>query len=499
MIVPIHILLCEADDDDALRIVARLLRDGVAATHERVEDAESVAAALRQRPPDIVFSDYRMPSLTAHDVLRLLHDTAPDIPFILVSGQVGDERAAALMRAGARDFVSKNRLSRLAPVVRRELHEAECRHQRRQAQAALRESEQRLRLYAENAPDIIFRLRLAPRTRVEHVSPAAAAILGYAPEDLSGDPRRLLGLVHPADRDRLERSWRSPRGEPLLLRWRGPDGATVWTEQRATGIRDDDGRLLAVEGVLRDVTAQVRAQRERERLERRLRQAERLESLGRLAGGLAHDVNNLLGVILGNAELALDALPEDAPGRAGVERIQQAAERGEALARRLLTSGDAHPPGAAGAGPAPETDLNAVVEETIDLLRPTLAGDVEVVTRLAEGLPAVGIDRTGLEHVLINVLVNALAAMPDGGRLTVETARGDGGARLTVSDTGHGMPAEVAERAFDPFFTTRERGTGLGLCTARGTVEGAGGRATLDSRPGSGTTVHIRLPAAEAR
>ncbi|MGW7483505.1 ATP-binding protein [Nonomuraea muscovyensis] len=488
MIVPIHILLCEADDDDALRIVARLLRDGVEATHERVEDAEAAAAALRRRPPDIVFSDYRMPALTAHDVVRLLHEAALDIPFILVSGQIGDERAAALMRAGARDFVRKDRLSRLAPVVRRELHEAECRHQREQAQAALRESEQRLRLYAANAPDVIFRCRMSPRAWVEYVSPATAAILGHPPEELRGDPGNLLGLVHPADRDRLERSWRSPGGEPLLVRWLGPDGTTVWTVQRVTGIRDDGGRLLAVEGILRDVTAQVHVRRERDRLERRLREAERLESLGRLAGGLAHDVNNLLGVIAGNAELALDTLPEDTPGRAGVERIQQAAERGGALARRLLAPAAADPPGSA--------DPNAVVEGTAELLRPTLAGGVELVTRLAPGLPAVAIGRAGLEQVLINVLVNALAAMPGGGRLTVETGRGDGEVRLTVSDTGHGMPAEVAERAFEPFFTTREHGTGLGLCTARGAVERAGGRATLTSRPGSGTTVHIHLPEA---
>ncbi|MFG3441165.1 ATP-binding protein [Nonomuraea sp. NPDC047897] len=491
MVVPIHILLCEADDDDALRIVVRLLRDGVEATHERVEDAESAAAALRRRPPDIVFSDYRMPSLTAHDVLRLLHEAAADIPFILVCGQIGEERAATLMRAGARDFVRKDRLSRLAPVVRRELHEAECRHQRRQAQDALRESEQRLRLYAENAPDIIFRFRPSPQARVEYVSPATAAILGRSPEELSGDPRHLLALVHPADRDSLERSWRSPGGEPLPVRWLGPHG-TVFTEQRTTGIRDDDGRLLAVEGILRDVTARVQTQRERDHFERRLRQVERLEPLGRLAGSLAHDVNNLLGVILGNAELALDTLPEDAPGRAGVERIRQAAERGETMARRLLAPAGAGPPRPADRN----ADLNTVVEETAGLLRPTLADGVELVTRLAPGLPAVGIDRADLEHVLINVMVNALAAMPDGGRLTVETAHGDGEARLTVSDTGHGMPAEVAERAFEPFFTTREHGTGLGLCTARGTVEEAGGRATLTSRPGRGTTVRLHLPEA---
>ncbi|GAA2289974.1 hypothetical protein GCM10010149_41050 [Nonomuraea roseoviolacea subsp. roseoviolacea] len=218
-----------------------------------------------------------------------------------------------------------------------------------------------------------------------------------------------------------------------------------------------------------------------------------LREAGLDVGGFAHDLGNLLGVILGHAELALDALPEDAPGRADVERIRRAAERGEALARRFLAPRRQARPARRG-----RTDLNAVVEETAGLVSPALGGDVELDTRLSPGLPDVGIDRAALENALLNVLVNALAAMPDGGRLTIETApaESDERVRLTVHDTGHGMPAEVAEHAFEPFFTTRERGTGLGLFSARGAVEEAGGRTTLASRPGRGTSVHMHLPRA---
>ncbi|WP_113700857.1 hybrid sensor histidine kinase/response regulator [Nonomuraea lactucae] len=492
MIVPIHLLLCEDDDNDALMIVARLRRDGLDVTHERVEDREAAVDALRRRPPDVVISDYRMPYLTAEVALRLVRDAALDIPFILVSGQIGDERAASLMRAGARDFVPKDRLTRLAPVVRRELREAECRHERRRAQAALRESEQRFRLFADNAPDIIFRCRPTPRAEIEYLSPAAAVLLGCDPGELSGDPGHVLSLVHPADRARLERSWASPGGETLVVRWRRPDGTLVWTEQWAVGIHDDDGRLLAVEGILRDVTAEVNERRERERLERQLRQADWLRSLGTLAGGVAHDFNNLLAVIRGHAELALDTLPEDVPGRVDLERIHQAAERGGALTRRLLTSGRMEQP-------QPRAlDLNAVIEETARLLCPMFGDGIELVTLLEPALPPVRIDRGRLEHVLLNVLINACAAMPDGGRITIESVRAATGVRFSVSDTGCGMPPEVAERAFEPFFTTKERGqgTGLGLSIAHGTVEDAGGRATLTSEPGSGTTVRIDLPAA---
>ncbi|GAA2856222.1 hypothetical protein GCM10010517_14510 [Streptosporangium fragile] len=500
---PIRFLLCEDDDDDAVLIVARLRRDGLNVAYERVETAEAAAEALRLRPPDVVISDYSMPAFTAEEALRLLHDTALDIPFILVSGQIGDERAAALMRVGAHDFVRKDHLTRLTPVVQRELREAEVRHQRRQAQAALSESEQRFRLFAENAPDIIFRYRLFPRAEVEYFSPAAAVILGCRPDELTGDPGRVLSMVDPDDRRGLEESWRSPSSEPLVVRWHRPDGAVVWTEQRAVGIRDGQGRLLAVQGILRDVTAQVGARRERERLEQQLRQAERLESLGQLAGGVAHDFNNLLAVILGHTELALDTLPEGTPGRTDLECIQQAAERGGALVRQLLIFSRLEPS-------QPEVlDLNAVIEETGQLLRPTLGEDIEFVTLLDTGLPSVRIDRSKLEQILLNVLVNSRAAMPHGGRLTIATASvevpdadadADAGprVRLSISDTGCGMPPEVAERAFEPFFTTKEQGqgTGLGLSTAYGTVKDTGGRISLTSEPGSGTTVRIDLPTA---
>ncbi|MFF5206186.1 response regulator [Streptosporangium sp. NPDC000396] len=501
MTAPIHLLLCEDNDDDAVLIVTRLRRDGLDVTYERVETAEAAATALRLHPPDVVISDYRMPAFTAEDALRLLHDTGLDIPFILVSGQIGDERAAALMRVGAHDFVRKDHLTRLTPVVQRELREAEGRHQRRQAQAALRESEQRFRLFAENAPDIIFRYRVVPQAEVEYFSPATAVILGYHPRELGGDPSRVFSVVDPDDRHRLEESWRSPSREPLVVRWRRPDGTVIWTEQRAVGIYDEQGGLLAVEGILRDVTAQMNGQQERERLEQQLRQVERLESLGQLAGGVAHDFNNLLAVILGHTEMALDTLPEDAPGRADLESIQQAAERAGALTRQLLIFSRLEPS-------QPQVlDLNAVVEETEQLLRPTLGEDIEFVILLDPALPSVRIDRSKLEQILLNVLINSRTAMPQGGRLTIETTRvnipgtgagSDLSVRLSISDTGCGMPPEVAKRAFEPFFTTKERGqgTGLGLSTVYGTVKDAGGRTTLASQPGSGTTIRIDLPAA---
>jgi two-component system cell cycle sensor histidine kinase/response regulator CckA len=502
----IHVLLVEDSDDDAVLIANRLRRGGLDITCERVETAEAAAAALRARPPDVVISDHNLPSFSADAALRLLRDSGLDVPFILVSGEIGEESAAALMRAGAHDFVLKDRLTRLAPAVQRELREAADRRQHRQAETALRASEERFRLLAEHAQDIIFRYRLLPRPTLEYISPAVVAITGYRPEDLYQDPGLVFSLVEPDDQPRFQASWQSPNPEPLVVRWRGTDGSPVWTEQRAVGIRDGNG-LLAVEGILRDITEQTLAEQEQRRLERQLRQAERLESLGQLAGGVAHDFNNLLAVISGYADLVSATLPADHPSRSDLEGIGNATRRGADLTRQLLIFSRLEPS-------QPETlDLNAIVTDTEQLLRRTIGEDIDFVTLLEPDLRPVTIDRTKLEQVILNLVVNARAAMPDGGRLTISTANteappgpssaattpSDRQVRLTVADTGTGMDAKVAERVFEPFFTTKGpgKGTGLGLATVYGAVKEAGGDIRLSSEIGKGTTFDIRLPASQ--
>ncbi len=494
-------LVVDDNPDDATLILRQLSRAGLVVTSTRADTAPGVEAALAERIPDVVISDYNMPGFRAEDALEQVRARDADIPFILVSGQVGEEKAAALMRAGVRDFVLKDRLTRLAPAVQRELREAADRRQRRRAEAALRDSEERFRLLAEHAQDIIFRYRRVPEPAMEYLSPAVESVTGYRPEQFYADPDLIFQLLEPEDRPIIEQSWRSPRPGTLTFRWRRSSGEVVWTEQRAVAITDGAGRPVAVEGILRDITERVTAEQERAGLERQLRQAERLDSLGQLAGGIAHDFNNLLAVIAGYADMLSEELAAEHPGRADLEGIKQAAGRGSGLTRQMLIFSRLEPS-------QPEVlDLNTVVADMQRLLSRTLGEDIEVTTDLASALPPVAMDRSKLEQVLMNALVNSRAAMPSGGRLTIVTGVADEADQvehpavyLTITDTGCGMSAEVAARAFEPFYTTKGRGqgTGLGLATAYGAVTEAGGTISLDSRVGLGTTLRVCLPATTA-
>ncbi len=504
--IGVRVLIIDDSDDDALLIVTHLRRGGIELTYERVQTIDAVSEALTARPPDIVICDYNLPAFSAQEALRAMRGIGLDVPFILVSGAVGEETAAAVMKAGAHDFILKDRLSRLVPAVERELGDAQVRRQQRGAEAALRESEERFRLLAEHVQDIIFRYRLLPEPGFEYISPAVAGVTGYQPEELYVNPALVFSTMEPEDRGAVEASWRSPEPRPLIVRWRQSDGGIVWTEQRAVGVRDDSGQVIAVEGILRNVTSQVVADQERERLDRELRQADRLDSLGRLAGGIAHDFNNLLAVIMACASDVTSSLAADHPGQPDMLKISQAAERAATLTRQLLIFSRLEP------SQLETLDLNGIVTDIEQLLGRTIGEDVEFLTRVQEDLYPVTLDRGKIEQVIMNLVMNSRAAMPHGGRLCIETSNvdqddglstGAGGKRklvsLTVTDTGSGMTPEVAQHAFEPFFTTAGpgRGVGLGLTTAYGVVKEAGGEIKLSSEPGRGSTLTVLLPAAE--
>jgi len=360
------------------------------------------------------------------------------------------------------------------------------------AREATRASEARFRALVEHAADLISILDVDGTPR--YVSPAHQTILGYSPEEMVGHPA--MGLVHPDDVDRLraaiETALRTPGPTTAeIFRIRAANGEYHSLEAVLTDMRDapDVGGIVVNS---RDVSPQVA-------LEERLRRAQRLEAVGQLAGGVAHDFNNILATVSGYAEALVQEIPPDDPRHADAVEIAHAASRGASIAKQLLAF--ARPQ-------AIETevlDLAASVRATGRMLRPLLPASIalEMPREHADVVP-VRASRTQIEQIVVNLAVNARDAMPDGGelRFSVETVPDEAGNRaalLRVTDTGSGVPADVRDRIFDPFFTTKPagQGTGLGLSTVYGLVRQFGGTVTLQSEAGKGTTFRILLPLAQ--
>ena len=366
---------------------------------------------------------------------------------------------------------------------------------RKGMEEALRQSEQRYREVVEGS---IQGIAIYQGERIVFVNQALARMFGYdePAELLKMDPELLIA---PEDRILLHgRQETCLRGDLVpLLEWQGlrKDGSRVWIQSTATAITWN-GRPAVLSTRL-DIT-------ERKRLEAQLRQAQKMEAVGRLAGGIAHDFNNLIQVITGCGEVVLGDLPALHPCRDLVREMKNAGDRAAALTRQLLAFSRQQIL-------APRLlDLGAVAQDTSRLLRRLIGEDVELVTAAEPGLGLVRADPNQVEQVLLNLAVNARDAMPQGGKLTIETcnveldegyARANPDARpgphvlLAVSDTGQGMDEATRSRVFEPFFTTKgERGTGLGLATVYGIVRQSDGHVTVYSEVGRGTTFKVYLP-----
>ena len=346
---------------------------------------------------------------------------------------------------------------------------------------------------------------------IEYVNPAFTRLTGYTMEEVRGrNPRILKSGEVPAEV--YQDLWKTitAGGEwhgELLNRKKG--GEPYWEQASISALVDDQGRVTHYLAVKEDVTARKRADEELRTMREQLVLAQRLEAVGRLAGGVAHDFNNLLGVIGGYGEMVLRDLPPGSPGAARLEQVLRAAKRAAGLTRQLLAFSRRQVL-------KPQVlDLNAVVSDVVPMLRRLIGEDVELRARLPPGLGAVEVDPGQIEQVIVNLAVNARDAMPEGGLLTIETADATLDASyarthhpvvpgryvlLAVTDTGVGMDAATRERIFEPFYTTKPegKGTGLGLATVYGIVKQSGGYIWVYSEPGHGTTLRIYLPRVDA-
>jgi two-component system cell cycle sensor histidine kinase/response regulator CckA len=379
---------------------------------------------------------------------------------------------------------------------------------RRRTEAQLAEGEAKYRVLAENSRDVVFALDLD--LNLTYLSPAAAALFGAPVRELVCQGVRALLTPTGAERvsmafaSGLSRAEHGERTWPLFeLECTRADGSRFWGEVHATFVVDAEGKVVGAQGTLRDVSERKRMEREREVLQERLDQDERLRALGQLAGGIAHDFNNQLTGIVGYAELLRMELDPSGPPRAHAERILVGAQRAAELTAKLLAFARS------GHRRSEPVDLHGILREVVALLERSIDKTVTLTLDLRAKRHVVLGDATLLQSALLNLGLNARDALPQGGPITFRTRDDPPGVTLTeasaprvvveVRDEGVGMSEEAQRRAFEPFFTTKPagRGTGMGLAAVHGTVASHDGTVRLESSVGAGTTVTMTFPVVE--
>jgi two-component system, cell cycle sensor histidine kinase and response regulator CckA len=625
----LRVLLIEDSEADADLIVHTIIRTYPSAHFDWAVSRKQFTELLAANEYDIVLADYRLPDWTGMEALRELRHLGRDIPLILITGELGDERAVECVKAGAADYLLKTgNLARLPLAVNRAIEEKRARNESRhsqqlieQAQQQAREQEERFLQLAENIDEVFFVMDSHHRKTL-YINPAYEKIWGRSCQSLYDNPRSFVEPVPAGDRERLtEYMDRISRGEQagkLEFRLIQPSGNVRWLLAHAVPIRNEHGDVYRIGGVALDITESREAQMaleeiaerlrkltetsfdaiditqdgiiqevnsgylkmfgyermeevigrpmtdfvgnasraevamriekdiegtyelgglrkdgkrllleatarthvirgrpvritalrdmtERRALEDQFRQAQKMEAVGRLAGGVAHDFNNLLTVILSYTDMLIEGVSPKDPRTEDLSEIRKAAVAAASLTRQLLAFSRQQ------VIEPRLLNLNDVVASSEKMLRRLIGEDIEVQTTLSSVPLTVMIDPGQLEQVVMNLAVNARDAMPTGGKLTLETARvtvdaeyahdhwpltSGTFAMLAMSDIGCGMDELTRSRIFEPFFTTKGagEGTGLGLATVYGIVKQSNGHIWVYSEPGKGTSFKIYFP-----
>jgi len=500
---PIKVLLIEDNPGDA-RLIQELLSESKGASFE-IKVAERLSdglEALLEKQFDIVLLDLALPDSSGLDTLAKAHSKARQVSIIVLTGLNDEELAVEAVRKGAQDYMVKGQIDEnsLSRAIRYAI-------ERKQAEEALRESEEKYRTILESIEQGYYEVDIAGN--FTFFNDSMCKILGYSKDELMGMNSRQYTDNETAKKvyEVFNRVYTTGRPNKIfdeeIIR---KDGTKRHVEASVSLMKDSEDRRTGFRGIMQDITERIRTEQEKKKLEAQLHQVQKIKALGTLAGGIAHNFNNLLMGIIGNTSLMLLECDSTHPNYERLKKIEKSVQSGSKMTRQLL--GFARE----GRYEVKPISLNQLVKETSDTFAMTKK-DIRVHRELAKDEFAINADQGQIEQVLLNLYVNAKDAMPGGGDLFLKTmnvthkdmrgkpyeVKPGKYVLLTIRDTGIGMDKRTLERVFDPFFTTKGmgRGTGLGLASVYGIIKAHGGYIHIESKKRHGTTFDIYLPASE--
>jgi PAS domain S-box-containing protein len=516
----LRVLLVEDSEDDALLTVRELRRGGYLIQYHRVEDAPSMQAAL-QDPWDLVLADYTLPQFSALAALALLQSLHLDLPFIVISGTIGEEQAVAAMKMGAHDYLMKGKLARLVPAVEREIRDAAERQRRRQAETVLQQRERRFRALIENASDLILMVDEADTIR--YASPSLQRLLGYAPTEWLGgslqqwvhsDEGSLLqsvalqALQQPEQSFPLELRLKHQQGhwptfEAIVKRFQEPKLSPL-PLQRIPWATHETPDLSGIVLNARDTSIRQRFEQERRRrkeMELALQRQKELSDLKlRFFSMASHEFRTPLSTILLSAQVLENSDPAwlDEKKARNLRRIQSATQSLTQMLTDVLTIARAEAEQLE-AHPIP-LDLAQFAAQLVEDLNPEADQRLQFQVQPAH-IPAY-LDGKLLRSIFSNLLSNAIKYSPGGGPIQVSLTQEGEVATLQIQDQGIGIPLEDQEHLFELFHRASNvgkiEGTGLGLAVVKKCLEQMGGQIHIASQPGQGTTVSVGIPLASS-
>jgi len=502
--VPLRVLLVSGQEEDFFLIRELLERTRSTLTAE-LNHSQSLAdarAVLQQQAHDLVLFAHETGDAEAVEMLAEIVRAGAPVPFILLTEDADENTVAQIIEAGASDCLSKSQLNGVN--LARTIRTAVALHLLRRDQQTAGDSLRKLSQAVEKSADLVV---ITNRDGIiEYVNPAFEAVTGYSHKEACGQSPRILKSGEQGP-EIYQEMWHAILAGNVfrgIFVNRKKNGELFYLEQSICPVRDSDGQITHFISNGRDLT-------DRLRLEAQLTQAQKMDAIGRLAGGVAHDFNNLLTIITSYSELALDAVAKTGALETKLNEILHAARRAAELTRQLLAFSRKQPQALR------VVELNPVVVDILRTLRRLIGEDIELTFLPGEDLGSVRVDPVQIEQILMNLAANARDAMPQGGRLQIETesvildddyihckpaviTKGRY-VRVTVSDDGSGIPREDLPHIFEPFYTTKPagEGTGLGLATVYGIVKQNKGFVWVYSEPGQGSVFKIYLPCATER